>query len=724
MSFQVGRSRSQLKRASSAIVSEMLETRCLLSVTYTTVPVATFTSANAFPSGPLIFQEGTGNLYGVSENGGGDGGIGTVFEIPASGNGTITTLVSMGDQMAATPIGGLISDANGNFFGVAQGGGSAGAGLVFATNASGGLSPLGAFNGQSIENAVNATGPLVEVGSTLFGIALAGGTNNSGEVFSVPAGGGTLVDLAPFPSGITPVAGMVADSVGNLYGIEGGGNGSIFKVVGDSITPVASFAASDNAFPGGVAEAAPIIEINDNLWGVDAGGVFELASGSSTITQIGNTTGLFGQAISGLIADSSGDLFGATTSGVFEWTAATHSFSMIANLTGFPDGVTFGDNGDIFVTQFNGGANSDGMVNELVPSGSVTPPPTGSALTPTIVSSTVPSAVVGGGKLHGNVKVSLDNTGGTDEKGFTVNIYASSDTTADTLVTTVSKPTTIKPGKTASLTIPITSLPASLDGSFFLIAQTVDSASNTASAASGTQTTVAPPFVTLSETVTSTLATALVSGTTAKGTVTLTITNSGNVPSKGATGIDITASETSGVLGTSIMSLSKTLNILPGKSAKVVVPIKSIPALADGNYFIVAQVTDPFAGNTSIGSTAGTTTIAAPFITLAAALGPVTSIKAGDTLTLTDNGNIDDNAVFTATIGFSFDAAGAQPIGETASAGKTEHIKAGKSIKIHSADWAKILAGLEPGVPYFLTVSVTDGTHSAFAVSPNSFTLS
>ncbi len=66
-------------------------------------------------------------------------------------------------------------------------------------------------------------------------------------------------------------------------------------------------------------------------------------------------------------------------------------------------------------------------------------------------------------------------------------------------------------------------------------------------------------------------------------------------------------------MGQSIATVTppKNLNILPGKSAKVTIPIKTIPALATDNYFIVTQTTDPFASGVSIASSASTVDIAA-----------------------------------------------------------------------------------------------------------------
>ncbi len=157
---------------------------------------------------------------------------------------------------------------------------------------------------------------------------------------------------------------------------------------------------------------------------------------------------------------------------------------------------------------------------------------TATGLTPAITKDTVPAAVVGGAKLHGALTVSLDNTGTAAEKGFTVNVYASTDTTldtsTDTLVTSLTKPTTVNAEKTTSLSVPITELSASLDGTYYLIVQTVDSASNALSAVSSSTVVVSPPFVSLSEVLTTTLPTTLISDAADKGTVTVDITNNGN----------------------------------------------------------------------------------------------------------------------------------------------------------------------------------------------------
>ena len=354
---------------------------------------------------------------------------------------------------------------------------------------------------------------------------------------------------------------------------------------------------------------------------------------------------------------------------------------------------------------------------------------TGGAVTPTVAASTVPSAIVAGAKLHGSIKVDLANSASTVEKGYTTNVYASTtttlDTTTDPLVASTSKGPAIPAGKSAVLNIPVSSLPSTLgNGTFYLFVETADSSGNTESTQVTNPVVVAAPFVTLSETIATTLAASLVSGTTTHGAATTTITNNGNVKSSGSTQIALSASLDSGVVGTAVTSVAKNLQILPGKSVRVVIPIKSIPALANGNYFFVVQVTDPFAGGTSIGSTSGTTTIAAPFVTLAATLGPVTKLQAGDTLTVTNNGNVADDSAFSATIGFSTDSAGADKLSGTANVSLgTLHVASGKSGKVHLTGWKSLAGELTSGATYFLFATITDSAgNSALAVSSTSFT--
>ena len=84
------------------------------------------------PTAALLLDS-AGNLYGTTHEGGADG-LGTVFMLRANGVGGWTTQALhqfTGGKDGASPWGSLISDAKGNLYGTAQGGGVAGAGVVF-----------------------------------------------------------------------------------------------------------------------------------------------------------------------------------------------------------------------------------------------------------------------------------------------------------------------------------------------------------------------------------------------------------------------------------------------------------------------------------------------------------------------------------------------------------------------------------------------------------------
>jgi uncharacterized repeat protein (TIGR03803 family) len=91
--------------------------------------LASFNVANgANPSCALIMDSG-GNLYGTTQDGGASGD-GTVFEL-AHGTHTITTLASFNGTNGYNPAGGLIMDGSGDLYGATEGGGGLGEGTVF-----------------------------------------------------------------------------------------------------------------------------------------------------------------------------------------------------------------------------------------------------------------------------------------------------------------------------------------------------------------------------------------------------------------------------------------------------------------------------------------------------------------------------------------------------------------------------------------------------------------
>lgn len=244
----------------------------------------------------LIF-DGLGNLYGTTLEGGASGqGRGTVFKLsPASdGSWTETVLYSFtGGQDGRNPAANVTFDAQG----------------------------------------------------ALYGTTEFGGVNDSGTVFKLTPGSGgmwteaILHSFAGGTDGANPVAGVVFDSVGNLYGTtpQGGnpfGLGTVFKLkltAGGQWKEIIIHrfkGGSDGSTP----EAGVIFDAAGNLYGTTAFGGFSECGGSGcgTVFRLKPTgtekwTGQLihrfkggiggGVPLGSLIFDKTGDLYGTTEAG-------------------------------------------------------------------------------------------------------------------------------------------------------------------------------------------------------------------------------------------------------------------------------------------------------------------------------------------------------------------------------------------------------------------------
>ena len=111
------------------------------------------------PDAPLI-QGTDGNLYGTSTAGGAYGD-GTVYRVTPAGAETV--LYSFSGSTAsdpASPAGGLIQGADGNFYGTTRAGGAAGTGVVFRLTPAGAISVLNSFGPSHGGDANTAVGEL------------------------------------------------------------------------------------------------------------------------------------------------------------------------------------------------------------------------------------------------------------------------------------------------------------------------------------------------------------------------------------------------------------------------------------------------------------------------------------------------------------------------------------------------------------------------------------
>lgn len=244
----------------------------------------------AYPVGTLV-RDPQGNLYGTTTWGGAhDGGV--IFEIDASGNFQVLHDLD-GSHDGYTPYGSLIRGKLGYLYGTTYSGGGKwmGSGTVFKFDpTSGKCAVLHVFNSES--DGGSPMGRLVaDTQGNLYGTTSKGGPEGEGTVFKLAASGEFTV-LHSFSAqgseGYDPLAGLIRDSVGNLYGStsEGGTKcegfscaGSIFKLDPSGKLTILA------AFNGGIGDSPAAELIQDsagNLYGTTqygflAGVVFKIS---------------------------------------------------------------------------------------------------------------------------------------------------------------------------------------------------------------------------------------------------------------------------------------------------------------------------------------------------------------------------------------------------------------------------------------------------------------
>lgn len=201
----------------------------------------------ANPAAGLIF-DCCGNLYGTAFYGGEEWG--TVFALSPNGSGgwTARALHYFGNSSdGANPAAGLISDGAGNFYGTTKYGGHSpcdylGCGTVFVLSG-GSERVLHTFNNNGTDG-YYPVASLIVAGGNVYGTTPLGGSsgqcppNGCGTVFEVTAGGTETV-LYNFGQslgvdGAVPLAGLITDRSGNIYGTTGGGGddnaGTVFEL--------------------------------------------------------------------------------------------------------------------------------------------------------------------------------------------------------------------------------------------------------------------------------------------------------------------------------------------------------------------------------------------------------------------------------------------------------------------------------------------------------------
>jgi uncharacterized repeat protein (TIGR03803 family) len=318
----------------------------------TLTTLATFNGSNGASPFAGLIADTAGNLYGTTR-GGGAGSSGTVFEV-AAGTHALSTLVTFDSSNGSAPYSSLIADAAGNFYGTTFSGGAHFVGTVFEVEAgTHALSTLATFTVNG--GAQPLAGVIADAAGNLYGTThIGGGTTNDGAVFEVAAGTHALSTLATFngTNGANPHSSLMADAAGNLYGTTNtggaGGGGAVFEVAAGThvLSVLASFNYSNGAYP----EAGLIADAAGNLYGTTSAGganghgtVFKVATGTHALSTLVNFNGINGSSPRGdLIADAAGNLFGTTYEGGVNTNAGT-VFEVSAGTNALTTLATFGD---------------------------------------------------------------------------------------------------------------------------------------------------------------------------------------------------------------------------------------------------------------------------------------------------------------------------------------------------------------------------------------------
>ena len=167
----------------------VFELKYVTGVGWQEIPVYNFTGSTdgSDPSG--VTFDGSGNLYGVTRNGGSGGG-GTIFELSPSGNSwTYKLLHSFVGPPGCGPARPLTFDGTGNFYGTTICDGDYTVGNIFKLSNTGNgwvYSSLHDFDGlKALLGAFPESNVTIDTDGTLYGTANAGGSNNNGVVWMI-----------------------------------------------------------------------------------------------------------------------------------------------------------------------------------------------------------------------------------------------------------------------------------------------------------------------------------------------------------------------------------------------------------------------------------------------------------------------------------------------------------------------------------------------------------
>ena len=507
----------------------------------TVTTLASFSSAStgASPGGVLIIDS-SGDLFGTTANGGGSG-CGTVWELSA-GSGSISPLasfspVTVGGVAQNPGADSIVMDNSGDLLGTTAGNAAAGSfGTIWELpNGTTSIQTLASFNGADGSTpvgriAVDGKGNIY--GATQYGGDDIGGSTplGSGVAYELPVGFAQPAILAPFDStmvGEFPTGGVVLDSNGNLFGTTsiGGsansaGDGTVWEVPARTISPrtIEVFAGTNGSDPQGamVADSFGNVYGTTTAGGSEMGGtVFEMDLGGASQSASGLTTSVtrttLANDVPATVASRGSVVVAVTNSGTS--LKAKLTFRVYASPDGNIDSsailigtltrtVQAGKNKTItenVPVQFKAASRGSYTIlaQAVDPAGGASAVGAGPvvnvaaafiSLSESLVRSTIPSTIASGQKIHAQVTLKISNGGNVTSNGPVTIALEAVNASGSVTITSVVRKLSIAAGHFATVSIPVTSVPAAAIGDDTLMARVTDPQGGISSATVGSVT--------------------------------------------------------------------------------------------------------------------------------------------------------------------------------------------------------------------------------------------
>ncbi|HEY3778881.1 MAG TPA: choice-of-anchor tandem repeat GloVer-containing protein [Rhizomicrobium sp.] len=291
-----------------------------------------------------VIEDKAGNLYGTTYQGGiecySEQSCGTVFKLAPDGAETVLHAFTGGKSDGALPDAGLIADSAGNLYGTTMFGGAYRDGTVFKLAPDGKVTVLHAFTDENGDGGEPEASLIQDKAGDLYGTTSSGGARGFGTVYKLaPDGAETvLYDFRYGRDGAIPLAGLIKDRAGNLYGTtaqggdnrcrgySGSGCGTVFKFASDG-TETTLYAFHGRTHNGASPIAGLVADQAGNLYGTTViggrgcepepvcGTVFKLSPDGTETTLYafrGHKDGDGAHPFASLIEDAAGNLYGTT----------------------------------------------------------------------------------------------------------------------------------------------------------------------------------------------------------------------------------------------------------------------------------------------------------------------------------------------------------------------------------------------------------------------------